>query len=55
VDPQVTPGLLVATLKAMESMISSDRLLSTLNINGAEVMDLSLLKQLEEERKAKGR
>jgi ABC-type nitrate/sulfonate/bicarbonate transport system substrate-binding protein len=52
---QVTPGLPVVTLKSMENMISSDRLLSTLNINGAEVMDLSFLKQLEEERKAKGR
>jgi hypothetical protein len=35
-------------------MISSDRLLSTMNINGAEILDLSFLKQLEEERKAKG-
>jgi ABC-type nitrate/sulfonate/bicarbonate transport system substrate-binding protein len=52
---QVTPGLPVVTLKSMENMISSDRLLSTLNINGAEVMDLSFLKQLEEERKAKER
>jgi ABC-type nitrate/sulfonate/bicarbonate transport system substrate-binding protein len=50
---QVTPGLPVVTLKAMENMIASDRLLSTMNINGAEVMDLSFLKQLEEERKIK--
>ena len=50
---QVTPGLPVVTLKAMENMISSDRMLSTMNINGADVMDLSFLKQLEEERKAK--
>ena len=50
---QVTPGLPVVTLKAMENMIASDRMLSTMNINGAEVMDLSFLKQLEEERKAK--
>jgi hypothetical protein len=28
-------------------------MLSTMNINGADVMDLSFLKQLEEERKAK--
>jgi NitT/TauT family transport system substrate-binding protein len=48
---QVTPGLPVVTLKAMENMIASDRMLSTMNINGAEVMDLSFLKQLEEERK----
>jgi ABC-type nitrate/sulfonate/bicarbonate transport system substrate-binding protein len=50
---QVTPGLPVVTLKAMENMIASDRMLSTMNINGADVMDLSFLKQLEEERKAK--
>ena len=50
---QVTPGLPVVTLKAMENMIASDRLLSTMNINGADVMDLSFLKQLEEERKFK--
>ncbi len=50
---QVTPGLPMVTLKAMENMIASDRMLSTMNINGAEVMDLSFLKQLEEERKSK--
>ena len=50
---QVTPGLPVVTLKAMENMIASDRMLSTMNINGADVMDLSFLKQLEEERKTK--
>lgn len=50
---QVTPGLPVVTLKAMENMIASDRMLSTMNINGADVMDLSFLKQLEEERKSK--
>jgi NitT/TauT family transport system substrate-binding protein len=50
---QVTPGLPVMTLKSMENMISSDRMLSTMNINGADVMDLSFLKQLEEERKLK--
>ena len=50
---QVTPGLPVVTVKSMENMIASDRLLSTLNINGADVMDLSFLKQLEEERKGR--
>jgi hypothetical protein len=50
---QVTPGLPIITMKAMENMISSDRLLSTMNINGAEILDLSFLKQLEEERKGK--
>jgi ABC-type nitrate/sulfonate/bicarbonate transport system substrate-binding protein len=50
---QVTPGLPIITIKAMENMISSDRILSTMNINGADMMDLSFLKQLEEERKTK--
>ncbi len=50
---QVSPGLPVVTLKAMENMIGSDRVLSTMNINGADVLDLSFLKQLEEERKNK--
>jgi ABC-type nitrate/sulfonate/bicarbonate transport system substrate-binding protein len=50
---QVTPGLPVVTLKSMENMIASDRMLSTMNINGADVMDLSFLRQLEEERKIK--
>jgi NitT/TauT family transport system substrate-binding protein len=48
---QVTPGLPIITIKAMENMIQSDRMLSTMSINPAEVMDLSFLKQLEEERK----
>jgi ABC-type nitrate/sulfonate/bicarbonate transport system substrate-binding protein len=50
---QVTPGLPIITIKAMENMISSDRILSTMHINGADMMDLSFLKQLEEERKTK--
>jgi len=50
---QVSPGLPVVTVKSMENMIASDKLLSTMSINGADVMDLSFLKQLEEERKNK--
>lgn len=50
---QVTPGLPVVTVKSMENMIASDRTLATMNINAADVLDLSFLKQLEEERKAK--
>ena len=49
----MTPGLPMVTLKAMDNMIASDRNLATMNINGADVMDLSFLKQLEEERKNK--
>src|SRR5215472_5032982 len=50
---QVSPGLPVVTVKSMENMIASDKLLSTMNISGVDVMDLSFLKQLEEERKVK--
>jgi NitT/TauT family transport system substrate-binding protein len=50
---QVTPGLPIVTMKAMDNMIASDRTMATMNINSADVMDLSFLKQLEEERKTK--
>ena len=50
---QVSPGLPVVTVKAMENMIASDRMLSTMNVNPMDVLDLSFLKQLEEERKTK--
>ncbi|HLN82577.1 MAG TPA: hypothetical protein VK355_03100 [Candidatus Binatia bacterium] len=33
---QVSPGLPVVTVRSMENMIASDKLLSTMNINGAE-------------------
>ena len=50
---QVTAGLPVVTIKAMENMIASDRVLSTSNVSPLDVLDLSFLKQLDEERKAK--
>ena len=50
---QVSPGLPVVTVKSMENMIASDRTLSTMSINAADVLDLSFLKQLEEERKTR--
>ena len=50
---QVSPGLPVVTAKSMENMIASDRTLTTMNINPSDVLDLSFLKQLEEERKTK--
>jgi hypothetical protein len=37
----------------MENMIQSDRVLATANVTGTDVLDLSFLKQLEEERKTK--
>jgi NitT/TauT family transport system substrate-binding protein len=50
---QVSTGLPVVTAKALENMIASDKVLSTMNINAADILDLSFLKQLEEERKTK--
>ena len=50
---QVTTGLPIVTAKSMENMIASDRTLSTMSINPSDVLDLSFLKQLEEERKSK--
>ncbi len=50
---QVSSGLPVVTVKAMENMIASDRVLSAANVNPMDVLDLSFLKQLEEERKTK--
>jgi NitT/TauT family transport system substrate-binding protein len=50
---QVTPGLPIVTVKSMENMIAGDRVLSKMSINAADVLDLSFLKQLEEERRAK--
>jgi hypothetical protein len=37
----------------MENMIASDRVLSTMNITPLDVLDLSFLQKLEEERKGK--
>jgi NitT/TauT family transport system substrate-binding protein len=51
---QVTPGLPIVTAKALDNMISSDKALASLNINSADILDLSFLHRLEEERR-KGR
>ncbi|HEY2917666.1 MAG TPA: ABC transporter substrate-binding protein [Candidatus Binatia bacterium] len=50
---QISTGLPVVTVKAMENMIGSDKVLSTMNINAADILDLSFLRQLEEERRTK--
>ncbi|MBM4263109.1 MAG: ABC transporter substrate-binding protein [Deltaproteobacteria bacterium] len=50
---QVSTGLPIVTVKAMENMIASDRVLSQANVNAMDVLDLSFLKQLEEERRTK--
>jgi len=52
---QVTPGLPVITVKAMENVIDNDKNLSGMKLNASELLDLSFLEQLAQERKAKGR
>jgi stalled ribosome alternative rescue factor ArfA len=48
------PRLPVVTAKSLENIISNDRALVKMNINAAEILDLSFLQRLEEERKTKG-
>ena len=52
---QVTPGLPIVTAKAMENVIANDKNLSTMKLNVNELLDLSFLEQLAQERKAKRR
>src|SRR5438034_10857066 len=52
---QVTPGLPLITVKAMENVIANDKNLSAMKLNVNELLDLSFLEQLAQERKAKGR
>jgi ABC-type nitrate/sulfonate/bicarbonate transport system substrate-binding protein len=52
---QVTPGLPIVTAKAMENVIANDKNLSAMKLNVSELLDLSFLEQLAQERKAKGR
>jgi ABC-type nitrate/sulfonate/bicarbonate transport system substrate-binding protein len=52
---QLTPGLPVISVKAIENVIANDKSLSGMNLNAAELLDLSFLQKLQEERKAKGR
>jgi NitT/TauT family transport system substrate-binding protein len=52
---QVTPGLPIVTAKAMENVIANDKNLSAMKLNVNELLDLSFLEQLAQERKAKGK
>ena len=52
---QVTPGLPIVTAKAMENVIANDKNLSTMKLNVSELLDLSFLELLAQERKAKGK
>jgi ABC-type nitrate/sulfonate/bicarbonate transport system substrate-binding protein len=52
---QLTPGLPNISVKAIENVIANDKSLSGMNLNPAELVDLSFLERLAQERKAKGR
>ena len=52
---RMTPGLPLVTVKSIENVIQDDRDLSGLGLKPDEMLDLSFLQRLEEERKAKGR
>jgi hypothetical protein len=52
---QVTPGLPIITVKALENVIANDKNLSGMKLNAGELLDLSFLEQLAQERKAKAR
>jgi ABC-type nitrate/sulfonate/bicarbonate transport system substrate-binding protein len=50
---QVTPGLPIVTVKAMENVIANDKNLAGMKLNVRELLDLSFLEQLAQERKIK--
>jgi hypothetical protein len=52
---KMTPGLPVVTAKSVENVIQDDRELSGLGLKPEEMLDLSFLQKLEEERKGKAR
>jgi len=49
---RVTPGLPMVTVKSIENVIDNDKDLSAMDLKPAEMLDLSFLQKLEEERKA---
>ena len=51
---KMTPGLPVVTVKSVENVIRDDKDLSGLGLKPEEMLDLSFLQKLEEERKGKG-
>ena len=52
---QVTPGLPTITAKSIENVIKNEKDLGAMSLNPEEILDLSFLRRLEEERKARGR
>jgi ABC-type nitrate/sulfonate/bicarbonate transport system substrate-binding protein len=52
---QLTPGLPVITAKSIENVIKNDKDLAAMSLNPTDILDLSFLQKLEEERKTRGR
>ena len=51
----VTPGLPFITAKAIENVIANDKNLAGMGLKAEELLDLSFLQKLQQERKAQGR
>lgn len=49
---RVTPGLPMVTVKSIENVIANDKDLSAMDLKPAEMLDLSFLQRLEEERRS---
>lgn len=52
---QITPGLPYITARAIENVIVNDKVLAGQGLKAEDMLDLSFLKKLEEERRARGR
>jgi hypothetical protein len=52
---KMTPGLPLVTVKSIENVLRDDKDLSGMGLKPEEMLDLSFLQRLEEERRGKGR
>jgi len=52
---RITPGLPYVTVKAVDNVIANDRVLAGTGLKGADMIDMSFLERLEQERKVKSR
>ncbi|MDP2605425.1 MAG: ABC transporter substrate-binding protein [Deltaproteobacteria bacterium] len=52
---QMTPGLPVISAKSIENLIVNDKELAPMGLKPSEILDLSFLDRLQEERKSRGR
>jgi len=50
---QVTPGLPLISAKAIDNVVANDRNLVGMGLKSEEILDLSFLLKLQQERKAK--